>query len=126
MEGKGEQRLGGFSFFFVFNRKRKKQWKKYFVHFVGNFSRISKLFFFSFYNIKTKEILFYYIYIYIYLYIYKKQSPKLKNCHEQKVFIFRFYKLCENFSKIGPIIKKWGQGGPNLTFFNVYFHYLFI
>ena len=43
---------------------------------------------------------------------------------------FRFYILCENFSKIGPIIKKWGQrvstGGPNLTFFNVYFRYLFI
>ena len=49
---------------------------------------------------------------------------------EQKVFLFRFCILCENFSKIGPIIKKWGKswstGGPNLTFFNVYFQYLFI
>ena len=25
---------------------------------------------------------------------------------EQKVFLFRFYILCKNFSKIGPIIKK--------------------
>ena len=68
--------------------------------------------------------------IYTYLYIYKKLSPKWKNCHEQKVFLFRFYILCENFSKIRPIIRKWGAkgstGGSNLTFFNVYFHYLFI
>ena len=40
---KGGQRGRG-SFFSVFNRKRK--WKKYFVHFVGNLSRIPKLFFF--------------------------------------------------------------------------------
>ena len=51
------------------------------------------------------------MYIYIYLYIYKKLSPKWKNFHEQKVFLFRFYILCENFSKIGPIIKKWGAKG---------------
>ena len=38
--------------------------------------------------------------------IYKKPSPKWKNVQEQKVFIFQFYKLCENFSNIGPIIKK--------------------
>ena len=43
----GGQRGSG-SFFSVFNRKRKRQWKKYFVHFVGNLSRIPKLFFFSF------------------------------------------------------------------------------
>ena len=47
-----------------------------------------------------------YIYICIYLYIYKKLSPEWKNVHKQKVFHFRFYILCENFSKIGPIIKK--------------------
>ena len=40
------------------------------------------------------------------MYIYKKLSPKWKKFHEQKVFCFRFYILCENFSKIGPIIKK--------------------
>ena len=45
------------------------------------------------------------IYIYICIYIYKL-SPKWKKFHEQKVFFFRFYILCENFSKIGPIIKK--------------------
>ena len=85
---------GGFpSFFFVFNRKRKRKWKKYFVHFVGNLSRISKLFFFSFQHKNWgSSILFY-----IYLYIFKKLSPKW-----EKVFLFRFYILCENFSKIGP------------------------
>ena len=31
----------------------------------------------------------------------------MKKDQEQKVFFFfRFYILCENFSKIGPIIKK--------------------
>ena len=40
------------------------------------------------------------------MYIHKKLSPKWKNCHEQKVFLFRFYILCENFSEIRPIIKK--------------------
>ena len=40
------------------------------------------------------------------MYIYKKLSPKWKKFQEQKVFFFRFYILCENFSKIGPIIKK--------------------
>ena len=40
------------------------------------------------------------------MYIYKKLSPKWKNFLEQKVFYFRFYILCENFSKIGPLIKK--------------------
>ena len=29
----------------------------------------------------------------------------MEKFHEQKVFYFRFYILCENFSKIGPIIK---------------------
>ena len=49
----------------------------------------------------------YNIYIYIYIiYIYIKLSPKWKNVQEQKVFFVRFYILCENFSKIGPIIKK--------------------
>ena len=28
-----------------------------------------------------------------------KLSPKWKNLHEQKVFLFRFHILCENFSK---------------------------
>ena len=60
---------GGQRFFFVFNRKhflfpienKKENGKKYFVHFVGNLSRIQKLFFFS--SIKTEEVLFFYIYI---------------------------------------------------------------
>ena len=30
----------------------------------------------------------------------------MKNVQEQKVFCIRFYILCENFSKIGLIIKK--------------------
>ena len=46
------------------------------------------------------------MYISIYLYIYKKVSPKWKKILTQKVFLFRFYILCVNFSKIGPIIKK--------------------
>ena len=46
------------------------------------------------------------IYIYICIYIYIKLSPKWKNFQEQKLFCFRFYILCENFSKIGPMIKK--------------------
>ena len=37
---------GGIRFFPVLNRKRKRKWKKYVVHFVGNLSRIPKLFFF--------------------------------------------------------------------------------
>ena len=59
------------------------------------------------------EVLFFlYIYIYIYICIYiKKLSPKWKNCREQEAFLFRFYILCENFSKIGSIIKKWGAKG---------------
>ena len=60
----------------------------------------------------------------------KKLSPKWKKFLEQKVFLFRFYILCENFSKIGPIMKKWGakgvHRGSKFNFFNVYFHYLFI
>ena len=44
----------------------------------------------------------------------------MEKFHEQKVFLFRFYILCDNFSKIGPIMKKWGakgfHRGPNLTF----------
>ena len=62
-------------------------------------------------SIKTEGVLFFLIYICIsiYLYIYKKLSPKWKNVQEQKVFFMffiQFYILCENFSKIGPIIKK--------------------
>ena len=82
--------------------------EKNFVHFVGNLSRILKLFFFIL-ALKLRNFysfIYIYMYIYIYLYIYKKLSPKWKNFHEQKVFLFRFYILCENFSKIGPIIKK--------------------
>ena len=60
-------------------------------------------------SIKTEAVLFFHIYIYmylyIYLYIYKKLSPKWKNFQEPKVFFFRFNILCENFRKIGPIIK---------------------
>ena len=69
---KGGQRGRG-SFFSVFNRKRKRKWKKYFVHFVGNLSRIPKLFFFHS-SLKTEEVLFFYIYINIYIYfsIYMK------------------------------------------------------
>ena len=68
------------------------------------------LFFHS--SMKTEEVLFYiYIYVYIYLYIYKKLSPKWKHFQELKAFLFRFYILCENFSKIGPIIKKWEAKG---------------
>ena len=51
------------------------------------------------------------VYIYIYIYIYIKLSPKWKKCNEQKVFRFRLYILCENFSKIGAIIKKYGAKG---------------
>ena len=117
MEGKGGGQRGGV-FFFVFNRKRKRKWKKYFVHFVGNLSRIPKLFFYIFYSsIKLRKFYsFIYIYmcinVYLYIYIYKL-SPKWKNCHEQKVFLFRFYIMCENFSKIGPIIKKM-RGGKGI------------
>ena len=32
----------------------------------------------------------------------------------QKVFLFRFYILCENFSKIGPIMKKWEAKGVQI------------
>ena len=42
---RGGGQRGGVRFFFVFNRKRKRKWKKHFVHFVGNLSRIPKLFF---------------------------------------------------------------------------------
>ena len=38
--------------------------------------------------------------------MHKKISSKWKNCHKQKVFLFRFYILCENFSNIAPKIKK--------------------
>ena len=76
MEGKGGGQGGRFHFFFVFNRKRKRKWKKYFVHFVGNLSRIPKLFFFFYSSIKTEEVLFYiYTYIFIYICIYKKTKP---------------------------------------------------
>ena len=33
------------------------------------------------------------------MYIYKKLSLEWKNFLEQKVFLFRFYILCENFNK---------------------------
>ena len=59
-------------------------------------------------SLKTEAVLFFFIHIYnyIYLYIYEKVSPKWKKFHEQNVFCFRFYILCENFSQIGQIIKK--------------------
>ena len=79
------------------NRKRKRKWKKYFVRFVRILSRIPKLSLFLF---------IYYMCIYIYICIYIKLRLKWKKFHEQKVFCFRFYILSENFSKIGPIIKK--------------------
>ena len=130
MVGKGGAKGGGIVFF-SFSIENEKENGKIFCTFCRKSFEDSKTVFFHS-SIKTEKVLFFYMYIfiYIYLYIYKKLSPKWKNCHEQKVFLFRFYILCENFSKIGPIIKKWGQrgstGGPNLTFFNVYFHYLFI
>ena len=68
MGGK-EGAKGGRGVFFAFNRKRKRKWKKYVVHFVGNLSRIPKLFFFHS-SIKTEGVLFFYIYIYIYIYIF--------------------------------------------------------
>ena len=67
MEGKGGGKRGGVRFF-VFNRKRKRKLKKYFVHFVGNLSGIPKLFFFHS-SIKTEEVLFFYIYIYLYIFV---------------------------------------------------------
>ena len=89
--------------------------EKIFCKFCRKSFKDSKTVFFFHSSIKTEEVLFFYIYIYKYLYIfvyiYKKLSPKWKNCHEQKVFLFQFYILCENFSKIGPIIKKWGAKG---------------
>ena len=40
------------------------------------------------------------------MYIYKKtKAQQEKNSGIKRVF-FRFYILCENFSKIGPTIKK--------------------
>ena len=89
MGGKGE----GFVFS-IFNRKRKRKWKKYFVHFVGNLSRIPKLFFFHS-SMKTEEVLFLniyiYIYVYIYLYIYiKNKALKGKIFKNKKCFFFDF------------------------------------
>ena len=123
--------------FISFSIENEKENGKNICTFCRKSFKDSKTDFFFHCSLKTEDVLFLYIYkyiyiyIYIYLYIYEKLSNKWKNCHEQKVFLFRFYILCENFSKIGPIIKKWGAmggstGGPNLTFFNVYFHYLFI
>ena len=71
----GGQRMsegGRVRFVSVFIRKGKTKWKKYFVHFVGNLSKIPKLFFFHS-GIKTEEVLFFFIYIqlYIFVYIYK-------------------------------------------------------
>ena len=57
------------------------------------------------FNFKRLKIENYINYIYICIYI-KKLSAEWKNFHEQKVFLFLFYILCKNFSKIGPIIKK--------------------
>ena len=116
---------GGVCFFFSFSIENKKENGKNILYiFLGNLSRIPKLFF-SHCSIKTEEVL---LFIYIYLYIYKKLSPKWKNFHKQKVFLFLFYICSVNFSKIGPVANKemGGKGGPNLTFFNVYFLYLFI
>ena len=56
--------------------------------------------------------------------MYKKLSPKWKNFHEQKVFLFRFYILCENLSKIGPIIKK--IPNFNLIPLNTQFHLILV
>ena len=53
----------------------------------------------------------------------------MENISRTKVFLFRFYILCENFSKIGPIMKKWGggKGSPNLIFsVFIFINYLFI
>ena len=61
------------------------------------------VFFFFILALKLRK---FYSFLYIYLYIYKKLSPKWKNFNEQKVFLFRFYILYENFSKIGPLMKK--------------------
>ena len=58
----GDQRGEGKEAFFFFRLENDKEnEKKYFVHFVGNLSRIPKLFFRS--SIKTEEVLFFYIYI---------------------------------------------------------------
>ena len=111
MGGKRGDKGGGVRFFRFLIENEKENGKKYFVHFVGNLSRIPKLFFFHS-SIKTEEVLFFYILcLYIFVYISKKLSPKWKNFHEQKVFLFRFYILCENFRKIESIIKKWGAKG---------------
>ena len=125
MEGNGGQRGGGVPFF-SFSIENEKENGKIFCTFCRkSFKDSITVFFHS--SIKTEELLFYYIYIniYIYLYIYKKLSPKWKNCQEQKVFLFRFYILCENFSKIGLIIKKWGakgvHRGSKLDFFQCLF-----
>ena len=64
----------------------------------------SKAVFVFYSSMKTEAVLFFYIHIFEY--IYKKLSPKWKKFQEQKVFFCRFYTLCENFIKIGPIIKK--------------------
>ena len=64
----GKAKRRGFFFFSFSIENKKENGKKYFVHFVGNLSRIPKLFFRS--SIKTEEVLFLYIYIYISIYIY--------------------------------------------------------
>ena len=56
---------GGEVHFFPFLIENEKEnGKKYFVHYVGNLSRIPKLFFFHS-SIKTEEVLLFYICIYI-------------------------------------------------------------
>ena len=67
----------GVGFFFIFNRKPKRKWKKYVVHFVKNLSRILSFFFHS--SIKTEEVLFFYIYIYTYIFIYIYICINIKN-----------------------------------------------
>ena len=90
--------------------------EKIFCIFCRKSFKDSKTVFFFHSSIKTEEVLFIYIYIFIfvYIYIYIKLSPKWKIFHQQKVFLFRFYILCENFSHIGPIIKKWGAKGVQI------------
>ena len=113
------------------NRKRKRKWGKKLVRFVGNLSRIPKLsFFYS--SIKTEGVLFFFIYIAIYIYIciyIKNQALNGKMFRNKKCF-FRFYILYENFSKIGPIIKKipkfWENLSRSLDKFKITEHFNYI
>ena len=61
----------------------------------------------------------------MYVYIYKKLSNKWKNFKEQKVFFFfRFYILCENFSKIGPIIADCSS--VNIFYYCLNYHFIVV